>query len=77
MQVRQLLEKREKEQVIATCRDPSRAASLQELKSRYSERLDILKLDVTDESTIQVAMILIQCGSTSISEISLKTWPSA
>ncbi|CAA7394107.1 unnamed protein product [Spirodela intermedia] len=53
--VRQLLEKKEKGQVIATCRDPSRASFLQELKGKYTERLDILPLDVTDESSIKAS----------------------
>ncbi|XP_078438424.1 NAD(P)-binding Rossmann-fold superfamily protein isoform X1 [Wolffia australiana] len=51
--VRQLLENKEKGKVIATCRDPSRATALQELKSKYFDRLDILALDVTNENTIQ------------------------
>ncbi|KAE8704486.1 NAD(P)-binding Rossmann-fold superfamily protein isoform 2 [Hibiscus syriacus] len=51
--VRQLLGKNKKGQVIATCRDPTKATGLLELKNQFSERLNILPLDVTVESTIE------------------------
>ncbi|KAK8506752.1 hypothetical protein V6N12_002197 [Hibiscus sabdariffa] len=51
--VRQLLEKNEKGHVIATCRDPAKATVLLELKNRFAERLNVLPLDVTVESTIE------------------------
>ncbi|KAK8483516.1 hypothetical protein V6N11_045164 [Hibiscus sabdariffa] len=51
--VRQLLEKNEKGHVIATCRDPAKATMLLELKNRFAERLNVLPLDVTVESTIE------------------------
>lgn len=50
--VKQLLEK-EKGHVIATCRNPSGATGLLHLKSKFAERLSILQLDVTNESTIE------------------------
>ncbi|MQL81065.1 hypothetical protein Taro_013522 [Colocasia esculenta] len=53
--VRQLLEEKEKGQVVATCRDPNGATGLLELKKKHNERLDVLRLDVTDESTIQAS----------------------
>ncbi|KAJ8631311.1 hypothetical protein MRB53_024634 [Persea americana] len=53
--VRQLLEKNEKGQVVATCRNPDGSTGLLELKRRFMERLNILRLDVTDESTIEVS----------------------
>ncbi|KAJ8631309.1 hypothetical protein MRB53_024632 [Persea americana] len=53
--VRQLLEKDEKGHVVATCPNPDGSIGLRELKRRYMERLNILRLDVTDESTIEVS----------------------
>lgn len=53
--VKQLLEKDDKGQVVATCRNPNQSTGLFDLKNRFAERLDILKLDVTDENTIQEA----------------------
>ncbi|KAL8089060.1 hypothetical protein AgCh_038719 [Apium graveolens] len=50
---KQLLEKNEKGHVIATCRDPSGAIGLLQLKDKFSERLDIQRLDLTDERTIE------------------------
>lgn len=54
MQVKQLLEKNELGHVIATCRDPNGATGLLDLKNKFTERLNILELDVTKESTIEV-----------------------
>ncbi|CAH8275936.1 unnamed protein product [Arabidopsis lyrata] len=51
--VRQLLGNNEKGYVVATCRNPKEATSLSDLKNRFSERLFIQKLDVTDETTIE------------------------
>lgn len=51
--VRQLLEKSDKGQVVATCRNPNGANGLLELKDRFSERLDIHQLDLTIDSTIE------------------------
>ncbi|KAH0458246.1 hypothetical protein IEQ34_013561 [Dendrobium chrysotoxum] len=53
--VRQLLEKSNKGHVIATCRNPGGATNLLELKEKFGDRLNILPLDVTDESTIEAA----------------------
>lgn len=50
--VKQLLERKEKGQVIATCRNPDKATNLLQLKKQFPEHLDIQQLDVTDESTI-------------------------
>ncbi|KAL0914481.1 hypothetical protein M5K25_014830 [Dendrobium thyrsiflorum] len=54
--VRQLLEKSDKGHVIATCRNPGGATNLLELKEKFGDRLNILPLDVTDESTIEAAV---------------------
>lgn len=53
LQVKQLLE-RNGGNVIATCRNPLESTGLNELKAKFSDRLDILKLDITDENSIQV-----------------------
>ncbi|KAI3965818.1 hypothetical protein MKX01_010775 [Papaver californicum] len=58
--VRQLLEKQEKGHVVATCRNPNGATSLLELKNKFPERLSILQLDVTDESTIEASAKSVQ-----------------
>ncbi|GMH01413.1 hypothetical protein Nepgr_003252 [Nepenthes gracilis] len=51
--VKQLLEKDQKGHVVATCRSPHQSAELLDLRERFCERLSILKLDVTVESTIE------------------------
>ncbi|KAB2089971.1 hypothetical protein ERO13_A03G088500v2 [Gossypium hirsutum] len=51
--VKQLLEKNGKGHVIATCRNPTKATALLELKNQFAERLNVLPLDVTVESTIE------------------------
>lgn len=53
-QARQLLERNEEGHVIATCRNPDGATGLLELKRKFMERLNIMQLDVTKESTIKV-----------------------
>lgn len=53
--VKQLLEVDQMGHVVATCRSPELSSGLVHLKSQFPERLNILKLDVTDESTIQEA----------------------
>lgn len=53
--VRQLLEKNDKGHVVATCRNPDGSTSLLELKRRFKERLSILQLDLTNESTIEAS----------------------
>ncbi|XP_021911696.1 uncharacterized protein LOC110825537 isoform X2 [Carica papaya] len=53
--VKQLLEKNELGHVIATCRDPNGATGLLDLKNKFTERLNILELDVTKESTIEAS----------------------
>lgn len=39
--------------VIATARNPDQATSLQDIRSKLPQQLHILRLDVTDESSIQ------------------------
>ncbi|XVF86101.1 hypothetical protein PTKIN_Ptkin18bG0014200 [Pterospermum kingtungense] len=51
--VKQLLEKNAKGHVIATCRNYTAATGLLELKNQFAERLNILLLDVTIETTIE------------------------
>ncbi|XP_026385004.1 uncharacterized oxidoreductase C663.09c-like [Papaver somniferum] len=58
--VRQLLEKQEKGHVVATCRNPNGATSLLKLKNKFPERLNVLQLDVTDESTIEASAKSVQ-----------------
>ncbi|KAF3450204.1 hypothetical protein FNV43_RR06284 [Rhamnella rubrinervis] len=58
--VKQLLEKNEKGHIIATCRSPNAATGLAELKNKFAERLSILPLDVTVESTIEESAKFIQ-----------------
>lgn len=55
-QVRQLLQKSDKGHVIATCRNPDTAPGLVDLKNMFAERLKILPLDVTTESSIEVCL---------------------
>jgi hypothetical protein len=52
--VRQLLEK-EEGHVIATCRNPESAWDLSPLKDQHSNRLTMLPLDVTKETTFEVS----------------------
>ncbi|XP_020593701.1 uncharacterized oxidoreductase C24B10.20 [Phalaenopsis equestris] len=58
--VRQLLEKNNRGHVVATCRNPGGATGLIDLKGKFEDRLNILPLDVTDESTIEAAAISIK-----------------
>ncbi|XP_021644526.2 uncharacterized protein LOC110638315 isoform X1 [Hevea brasiliensis] len=58
--VKQLLEKNEKGHVIATCRNPNGAKGLLDLKNKFSERLDILQLDLTIESSIEASAMSIR-----------------
>lgn len=59
VQVKQLLEKNGKGHVIATCRNPTKATALLELKNQFAERLNVLPLDVTVESTIEVHYLIL------------------
>lgn len=52
--VKQLLEREQKGKILATCRNPDQATGLHDLKTRFADRLDIMKMDVTIESTIEV-----------------------
>lgn len=53
--VKQLLERDQKGRVLATCRNPEQSTGLHDLKVRFADRLDIMKLDVTVESTVEAA----------------------
>ncbi|ERN14759.1 hypothetical protein AMTR_s00032p00023260 [Amborella trichopoda] len=53
LMVRQLLERNENGHVIATCRKPAAATGLINMKNKHPERLSILQLDLTSESTIE------------------------
>ncbi|XP_042477609.1 C-factor-like isoform X1 [Macadamia integrifolia] len=53
--VTQLLEKKDKGHVIATCRNPNGATALLDLKRKFDERLSILQLDLTNENTIEAS----------------------
>ncbi|WOK91701.1 hypothetical protein Cni_G00392 [Canna indica] len=53
--VKQLLERNDKEHVIATCRNPDGATGLLDLKKKFVKRLNILPLDLTKENTIEAA----------------------
>ncbi|DBA84139.1 TPA: hypothetical protein ACH3X1_006612 [Trebouxia sp. C0004] len=54
--VQQLLS-RQGQKVIATCRDPVSCISLQQLQSDHKDTLDLVKLDVTSEGSIQDAVV--------------------
>ena len=49
--------------VIATCRCPDTANDLQHLSNTMQDRLHILQLDVTNESQIQVFIIISLAGA--------------
>lgn len=53
--VRQLLDDYGKGHVIATCRNPDCAEGLLDLKKKHTDRLTLIHLDVTDESSIGLA----------------------
>jgi hypothetical protein len=52
--VKQLLENNDKGHVVATCRNPNASTGLLHLKDRFDDRLQILPLDLTVESSIEV-----------------------
>ena len=45
--------------VIASCRDPESCSILQKLQRDHKDTLDVVKLDVTSEDSIQVFMPVI------------------
>jgi NAD(P)-dependent dehydrogenase (short-subunit alcohol dehydrogenase family) len=53
--VRQLAEKPEVAHIYASCRAPDKADALQSLASRYPGQITIVRLDVTDEESIEAA----------------------
>ncbi|XP_065847331.1 uncharacterized protein [Euphorbia lathyris] len=58
--VKQLLEMDGKGHVIATCRNPDGATGLLDLKNRFADRLNVLQLDVTVESSIEASAMSIK-----------------
>ncbi|XP_014517927.1 uncharacterized protein LOC106775332 [Vigna radiata var. radiata] len=58
--VKQLLENDDKERVIATCRNPSASTGLIHLKDKFADRLRILPLDLTVESSIEASALSIK-----------------
>lgn len=55
--MKQLLEDNDKGHVIATCRNPSASTGLIHLKDKFADRLKILQLDLTVESSIEVLLL--------------------
>lgn len=43
--------------VIATCRDPENSSGLQQLRQQHQDALDVVKLDVTAEASIQAKVV--------------------
>ncbi|TKY72435.1 oxidoreductase protein [Spatholobus suberectus] len=58
--VKQILENDDKEHVIATCRNPSASTGLVHLKDKFADRLRILPLDLTVESSIEASALSIK-----------------
>lgn len=56
--MRQLLGTDANGHVVATCRNPEVSTGLIELKKKFADRLSILPLDVTNESTIEVSLVV-------------------
>jgi len=52
-----LLEKNDEGHVVATCRNPDASTGLLHLKDRFDDRLQILPLDLTVESSIEVMLL--------------------
>jgi NAD(P)-dependent dehydrogenase (short-subunit alcohol dehydrogenase family) len=50
--VRAQLKNRAVKQVVATCRDPSAAGGLNDLRDQHGDRLALLQLDVTDSASL-------------------------
>ncbi|KAK2394688.1 NAD(P)-binding Rossmann-fold superfamily protein [Trifolium repens] len=58
--VKQLLENNDKGYVVATCRNPNASTGLLHLKDRFDDRLQILPLDLTVESSIEASALSIK-----------------
>jgi len=58
--VRQLVEKPQVKKVYASCRSPDQADDLQTLASQFAGRVCIVKIDVTDEASIEAAAALVK-----------------
>ncbi|KAK7303625.1 hypothetical protein RJT34_14535 [Clitoria ternatea] len=58
--VKQLLESDDKGHVIATCRNPGTSTGLIHLKDKFADRLRILPLDLTFESSIEASALSIK-----------------
>ncbi|MED6134605.1 hypothetical protein PIB30_038394 [Stylosanthes scabra] len=53
--VKQLLEKNDEGHVVATCRNPDASIGLAQLKDKFADRLKVLPLDLTLESSIEAS----------------------
>ncbi|KAK2448409.1 NAD(P)-binding Rossmann-fold superfamily protein [Trifolium repens] len=58
--VKQLLENNDKGHVVATCRNPNASTGLLHLKDRFDDRLQVLPLDLTVESSIEASALSIK-----------------
>ncbi|XP_019418201.1 PREDICTED: uncharacterized protein LOC109328998 [Lupinus angustifolius] len=58
--VKQLLENNDRGHVIATCRNPNSSTGLIHLKDKFADRLKILPLDLTDETSIEASALSIK-----------------
>ncbi|WJX27616.1 hypothetical protein P8452_16414 [Trifolium repens] len=58
--VKQLLENNDKGHVVATCRNPNASIGLLHLNDRFDDRLQILPLDLTVESSIEASALSIK-----------------
>lgn len=59
---------------MATCRNPSKATGLLDLKNKFADRLDIHQLDLTIDSTIEVFNIsLLYYGYRAMNSFSMHT----
>ncbi|CAJ2657846.1 unnamed protein product [Trifolium pratense] len=58
--VKQLLENNDKGHVVATCRNPNASTGLLHLKDRFEDRLQVLPLDLTVESSIEASALSIK-----------------
>ncbi|KAK2448411.1 hypothetical protein P8452_12517 [Trifolium repens] len=58
--VKQLLENNDTGHVVATCRNPNASIGLLHLKDRFDDRLQVLPLDLTVESSIEASALSIK-----------------
>lgn len=62
MSVGKILEGSLESVVVAGARDPAKAVALQELSSKFPERLHVIQLDVADEDSTKVGPLRARCG---------------